>query len=451
MTEGSLFDKILLFSIPLMLSSFLQLLYNAADIIVIGNYEGKTALAAVGATSALINLLINLFIGLSTGSCVCAANAIGAQDGNRLKRYVHTSMAIATIGGLAAMLLGVVLARPMLEWMKTPHNVIDLSVLYMRIYFLGMPANLIFNFAAGLLRASGDTKRPLYILSVSGIINVVLNLFFVVVCHLSVAGVAIATVISQVVATLCILKHIMTLDSNLKYTIKETRIYRNELWDIAKIGLPCGFQGMLFSISNVMIQSSINYFGDTVMAGNTAASNIEGFIYAGMNTLYQAAQTFTSQNLGAGKLKRIKKVLADCLIIVTLVGVFMGLIAIVFRRPLLGLYASGDSAVIDAGIPRLYVIAGTNFLCGIMDCLCGVIRGMKYSISTMIVALVGACGFRILWLKTVFEANKTVFNVYITYPLSWILTTAAFLVCFFVAYHTTCKKAKAMGVSTDAL
>ena len=451
MTEGSLFDKILLFSIPLMLSSFLQLLYNAADIIVIGNYEGKTALAAVGATSALINLLINLFIGLSTGSCVCAANAIGAQDGNRLKRYVHTSMAIATIGGLAAMLLGVVLARPMLEWMKTPHNVIDLSVLYMRIYFLGMPANLIFNFAAGLLRASGDTKRPLYILSVSGIINVVLNLFFVVVCHLSVAGVAIATVISQVVATLCILKHIMTLDSNLKYTIKETRIYRNELWDIAKIGLPCGFQGMLFSISNVMIQSSINYFGDTVMAGNTAASNIEGFIYAGMNTLYQASQTFTSQNLGAGKLKRIKKVLADCLIIVTLIGVFMGLIAIVFRRPLLGLYASGDSAVIDAGIPRLYVIAGTYFLCGIMDCICGVIRGMKYSISTMIIALVGVCGFRILWLKTVFEANKTVFNVYITYPISWILTTAAFLVCFFVAYHTTCKKAKAMGASTDAL
>lgn len=442
MTEGPLFGKILFFSLPLMASGILQLLFNAADVIVVGRFAGENALAAVGSTGALINLILNLFIGLSTGASVCASNAIGAKDNERIRRCVHTSMALAISGGLVAMILGLFLSRPLLSLMGTKESLLDDAALYMRIYFLGVPASLIFNFAAGLIRAEGDTKRPLYILTISGVVNVVFNLFFVIVCHLGVAGVAIATAISNAVSMVLIVSHIMKLDSKLKYIIKDTRIYKRELFDVVRIGIPSGMSGMMFSISNAIIQSSINIFPETTVAGNTAASNIEGFIYTSMNSFYQASQTFTSQNLGAGKVKRINKVLKNSLIQVVLVGVALCALALTFRRHLLGLYVTGENvdAVIKAGMERMMVICSTYYFCGIMDVLGGSLRGMKYSFSTMIISMLGACAFRIIWLATVFKADQTVFNVYVSYPISWILTALAYLVCYVYAYRKIKKR-----------
>ena len=437
MTEGPLFKKILLFSLPLMASSLLQLLYNAADIIIVGRYVGKGALAAVGATGTLIGLIINFFIGLSTGASVCVSNAIGARDDKRVKRFVHTSMALAIVGGIAAMIAGLFVARPVLILMKTPDSILEDAVLYTKIYFLGVPASLIFNFAAGLLRASGDTKRPLYILSASGIVNVVLNFILVVFCHMGVAGVAIATSVSQCLSTALIVIHMIRLDSNLKYTIKKTRFYKKELFDVVRIGVPSGLTSVMFNLSNMIIQSSINLFGDVVIAGNTAASNIESFIYMSMNTLFQASQTFAGQNYGAGKIKRINKVLVNSLVIVVGIGVGMGALALAFCRPLLNLYAPGQTAVIDAGVNRMMVICATYFLCGIMDVIGGCIRGMRYSFAPMIISMLGACAFRIIWLSTVFKADQNTFNIYISYPISWIITTLAYFVCYLIAMKRT--------------
>lgn len=440
MTEGPLFGKILRFILPLIATSILQLLYNAADIVVVGQFSGEKALAAVGATSALINLIFNVFIGLGNGASVCAANAIGARDEKRVKRYVHTSIAVAFVGGIVTLLVGFFLAKPMLSLMSTPDDVIDLSTRYVKIFFLGAPANLVFNFIAGLLRASGDTKRPLYILSLSGLVNVLLNLLFVIVFKMSVEGVAIATIVSQYISVIFILIHIMHLDTSLRYNLKETKVHKKELLDILKLGIPSGFQGMMFSLSNVMVQSSVNSLGTTFVAGNTAAGNIEGFIWASMNTLHQAAQTFTSQNMGAGKIERSKKVLFNSLIIVVIVGVTMGIAANLFDEQLLGLYAPGKADVIAAGISRLRVIAATYFLCGIMDVLCGVLRGLQYSISSMLISLVSVCGLRVVWLSTVFKAEPTAMNIYLTYPISWIIATAAFVVCYIVAYKRIKKR-----------
>lgn len=435
MTEGPLFGKILMFSLPLMASGILQLLFNAADVIVVGRFAGENALAAVGSTGALINLILNLFWGLSTGASVCASNAIGAKDDERVRRCVHTSMALAIVGGIIAMIAGLVWSKPLLALMGTKPELIEDAALYMKIYFLGVPASLVFNFAAGLIRAEGDTKRPLYILTIAGVVNVICNLFFVVVCHLSVAGVAIATAISNVISMILIIAHMLKLDSNLKYIIKETKIYKREFLDVLRIGIPSGMSGMMFSISNAIIQSSINLFPATTVAGNTAASNIEGFIYTSMNTFYQASQTFTSQNLGAGKIKRINKVLINSLIIVTAVGAAMCALALVFSRPLLSLYVTGDNVetVIAAGVERMAVICSTYYFCGMMDVTCGSLRGMKYSFSTMIISMLGACAFRIIWLATVFKADQTVFNIYVSYPISWILTWAAYIVCYIYA------------------
>lgn len=440
MIEGPLFGKIIKFVLPLIATSILQLLYNAADIVVVGQFSGEKALAAVGATGALITLIFNVFTGLGNGASVCAANAIGARDDGRVKRYVHTSIMVALIGGIITMVVGIFLAKPMLILMQTPEDVIDLSTLYMRIFFLGAPANLIFNFVAGLLRASGDTKRPLYILSLSGIANVAFNMLFVIVFHMSVDGVAIATIISQYISAVLIMRHIMKLDSNLKFIMKDMKIHKREFIDVLRVGLPSGFQGMMFSISNVMVQSSVNSLGTVVVAGNTAAGNIEGFIWASMNTLHQAAQTFTSQNLGAGKIERSKRVLGSSLIIVTFVGVVMGIVANMFNAELLSLYAPGKPDVIAAGINRMHVVAATYFLCGIMDAFSGTLRGLQYSISQMLISLISVCGFRIIWLSTVFKAEPTALNIYLTYPISWILAILAFIVCYAVAYKRTKKK-----------
>ena len=450
MVDGPLFGKIVRFVIPLIITSILQLLYNAADIIVVGRFVGDHALAAVGATSALINLIFNVFMGLGNGASVCAANAIGAKDNERVHRYVHTSLAVSFIGGIITMVVGFLFAEQMLVWMKTSPDIINDATLYVKIFFLGAPANLVFNFIAGLLRASGDTKRPLYILSLSGVVNVVLNLVLVIIFHMSVAGVAIATIVSQYLSVVLVLIHITKLDTELKYEIKKTKIYKKEFIDVLRLGLPSGFQGVLFSLSNVVVQSSINSLDSVVVvAGNTAAGNIEGFIWASMNTLHQAAQTFTSQNLGAGKIERSKKVLGNSLIIVSFVGILMRIMANIFATPLLGLYAPGKSDVIAAGIARMRIISTTYFLCGIMDVFSGVLRGLQYSISSMLISLVSVCGFRILWLSTVFVASPSSFNIYITYPISWILATLAFIVCFIVAYKQVKAKLSAKQAAIE--
>lgn len=431
MCRGPLLSKILIFALPLMLSGVLQLLFNAADIAVVGRFSGRTALAAVGSTSALINLLVNLFVGLSIGANVLVAQRYGAGDGEGVSRAVHTAMLISMIGGVIMVFVGVLLARPLLTLMGTPAEVIDMSVVYMRIFFCGMPVMLVYNFGAAILRSVGDTKRPLYFLVVAGAINVVLNLFFVIVCGMDVDGVALATVISQTVSAFLILQCLIRSEGVCRLELKKLHLHRAELLKIIRVGLPAGLQGIIFSISNVLIQSSVNSFGAVAMAGNTAASNIEGFVYTGMNSIYQTTLSFTGQNLGARQYHRISRVLRTCLMLVSVVGLVMGLSALGFGKQLLHIYTA-DSEVVKFGLMRLGIIAATYFLCGLMDVMAGVMRGLGYSILPMIVSLTGACGLRVLWIFTIFAANHTLKTLYVSYPISWFVTFAAHVVCYWV-------------------
>lgn len=429
MTSGPLIPKILAFSIPLMLSGILQLLFNAADIIVVGQFTSAQAMAAVGSTSSLNNLIVNIFVGLSIGSNVLMARFYGAHNKEGTHTLVHTSILLSLIAGLFLVVLGVALANPLLTLMGTPDDVIDQSVLYMRIVFLGMPALLTYDFGAGILRAIGDTKRPLLYLLISGIINVCLNLFFVIVFGMGVAGVAIATVVSQYVSAFLVIRSMMKTSSSYKLRIKDLRMEKDMLLQILRIGLPAGIQSALFNISNVLIQSSINSFGSIAMAGNTAASNIEGFVYTSMNAVYQASINFTSQNVGAHNTKRITPVLLSCLMIVSIVGISLSTIVEVFDSELLGIYSS-DPTVISYGISRLHVVCMTYFLCGLMDTACGSIRGLGYSMAPTIVSLTGACGLRILWICTAFQIDRTLFTLYLSYPVSWLVTFIAHMLCY---------------------
>ncbi len=429
MTSGPLVPKILAFSIPLMLSGILQLLFNAADIIVVGQFTSAQAMAAVGSTSSLNNLIVNIFVGLSIGSNVLMARFYGAHNQEGTHTLVHTSILLSLIAGLFLVVLGVALADPLLTLMGTPDDVIDQSVLYMRIVFLGMPALLTYDFGAGILRAIGDTKRPLLYLLISGITNVCLNLFFVIVFGMGVAGVAIATVVSQYVSAFLVIRSMMKTSSSYRLRIKELRMEKEMLLQILRIGLPAGIQSALFNISNVLIQSSINSFGSIAMAGNTAASNIEGFVYTSMNAVYQASINFTSQNVGAHNTKRITPVLLSCLMIVSIVGISLSTIVEVFDSELLGIYSS-DPTVISYGISRLHVVCMTYFLCGLMDTACGSIRGLGYSMAPTIVSLTGACGLRILWICTAFQIDRTLFTLYLSYPVSWLVTFIAHMLCY---------------------
>lgn len=431
MCEGPIFKKIIIFAMPLVCSGVLQLLFNAADIIVVGRFSGNHALAAVGSTSSLINLLINLFIGISVGANVLVSRYYGARDYDNMADSVHTAVATAIVSGIIMIFVGVIAAKPMLELMGTPENVIDLSVLYMRIYFVGMPAFMIYNFGAAILRSIGDTKRPLYFLLVSGVINVIFNLFFVIVCHLGVAGVALATILSETVSAVLILLSLHQSEGALQLHFKKLKIHKDKLLPMLKIGLPAGLQGTIFSISNVLIQSSVNSFGDIVMAGNTAASNIEGFVYTAMNAVYQTALSFTSQNLGAKKYERIDKILIQCLMIVTLIGLVMGIGAYLLGTPLLSLYTDSKE-VIQYGLIRMSFIAVPYFLCGVMDVFVGSLRGLGYSVMPMLVSLSGACLFRVIWIFTAFAASHTLFTLYISYPISWFLTALTHCMCYLV-------------------
>ena len=431
MTEGPLTTKIIKFTIPVMLTGILQLLFNTADVIVVGRFTGKTALAAVGSTGSLINLLVSLFIGLSIGTNVLVARYQGAKDDKAVSETVHTSIALGIVGGLILLIIGVVATRPLLEMMATPEDVIDQSTLYMRILFFGMPLNLILNFGAAILRAIGDTKRPLYYLTIAGVINLFLNIFLVTVFSLGVAGVAIATVISEGVSCILILLCLKHETGAIRLHLNKIKITTEKCIDIMKIGLPAGLQGCIFSISNVLIQSSVNSFGSTVMAGNTAASNIEGFVYVSMNSLHQTCISFTSQNFGAGKFKRIKKVLINCLVIVAITGLVLGNSAYFFGKYLLSAY-NNEAEVISYGLIRLSIISTMYFLCGLMDVMVGAMRGIGYSILPMIVSLVGACGLRIVWIYTVFVKFRTLDILFISYPVTWTITFLSHLVCYYI-------------------
>ncbi len=431
MCNGPLLGKILMFAIPLMLSSILQLLFNAADVVVVGRFTGSTALAAVGSTSSLINLLVNLFMGVSVGANVLVARFYGARDEENIQQTIHTAILTAVIGGVALIFAGVLLASPLLTLMGTPDDVLSQSVIYMRIYFCGMPAFMLYNFGAAILRAIGDTKRPLYFLILAGIVNVVLNLFFVIVFGMGVAGVALATIISQFISAALIIRCLVKNDGMCRLYFSKLRINKSKLVFMLRIGIPAGLQGVIFNVSNVLIQSSINSFGSVVMAGNTAASNIEGFVYVSMNSLHQTALSFTGQNMGAGKYKRIDTLLFECIVIVSIIGIVMGNGAYLMGSHLLSIY-SADPEVIKYGLIRLSFIATMYFLCGAMDVFAGAIRGIGYSVLPMTVSLVGACAFRVIWIFTIFRFWHTLTSLYISYPISWALTAVAHFVCYMI-------------------
>lgn len=444
MCNGPLLGKILIFYIPLMLSGILQLLFNAADIVVVGRFAGNEALAAVGSTGALTNLLVNIFIGLSVGANVLVARFYGANQKKELKEMVQTAIATALVGGIILIFVGFFLAKPALGLMGTPENVISHSVLYMRIYFAGMPFMMVYNFGSAVLRAVGDTKRPLYYLLVAGVVNVILNLIFVILFHMGVAGVATATVVSQAISAGLVVRCLIQTDSVYRLVLRGMKIVPDKLLRMIQIGVPAGMQGALFSISNVLIQSSVNSFGSVAMAGNTAGSNIEGFVYTAMNAFYQAAISFCGQNFGAKKYRRIGRVLLICELLVVFVGVVMGNAAYLFGGTLLKLY-SVDPEVIAYGILRMRIICVPYFLCGMMDVAVGALRGMGYAIMPMLVSLTGACLFRVVWIYTIFQRYHTLECLYYSYPISWFLTFAVHLVCFVVVYRRMLRKNAAIA------
>ena len=431
MCSGAILPKLLRFTMPLMLSSILQLLFNAADIIVVGRFAGDNALAAVGSNTSLINLLVNLFIGLSVGANILAARFYGAGEKEGLRQTVHTAMLLSLISGLFLAIVGAFGAATILTWMQSPEEVRGLAAIYLRIYFLGMPATMLYNFGAALLRATGDTQRPLYYLTFAGVVNVVLNLVFVIVCDMDVAGVATATVISQCISAFLVVRCMMMDPGAIHLDLRQLRIYRMRLKQILQVGLPAGFQGALFSLSNVFIQSSVNSFGEVVVAGNAAAANIETFIYAAMNAFYQATISFVSQNYGAGKYERIRPIMVRALGCVIAVGATLSAFTLAFGHQLLGIYSDSE-AVIAAGIERITVVCSSYFLCGMMEIMVGVLRGLGYSVMPMIVSLVGACGLRILWIATLFQIPSlhTIGTLYWSYPVSWSLTVSAHFICY---------------------
>lgn len=442
MCSGSVFGKMLLFALPLMCSSILQLLFNAADIVVVGRFAGDNALAAVGSNTALINLLTNLFVGLSVGSNVLTAQYYGAKKDSDLKETVHTSMLLSICSGVLLTVVGLVGARGLLELMQAPPEVLELAALYLRIYFLGMTSMMVYNFGSAILRAVGDTKRPLYYLLAAGIVNVVLNLFFVIACHMGVAGVGAATVISQTISALLVVRCLVREQGGIHLELKELAISKDKLGKIMQIGLPAGFQGTVFSLSNVVIQSAVNSFGNIAVAGNSAAANIEGFVYMAMNAFHQATISFTSQNFGARQYRRIYKILFAGELCVVITGLLLGNLAVFFGNALLGIY-SPSAEVIAAGMVRMKFICTVYALCGIMDVLVGALRGIGYSIIPMIVSLIGACGLRLLWIATVFQIPEyhSLSTVYISYPITWTITLIVHAVTFALAARKVLKPA----------
>ena len=435
MCNGTLMDKLISFSLPLMLSGILQLLFNAVDIIVVGRFTGRQALAAVGSTTALINIFTNLFIGISLGANVLAARFYASGKEKEMSETVHTSITLALISGLVMALAGVLLARFALNLMGTPNDVIDQSVLYMRIYFLGMPFFMLYNYGAAILRAVGDTKRPLFFLVISGMTNAVLNLVLVIVFHMGVAGVAIGTIVSQLISSILVLRCLYTSNTSYRLYFSKLGIKTQYLKQIFQVGIPAGIQSTVINLSKALLQSSVNSFGSVAMAGYTAANNIFGFLYMSVNAVTQSCMSFTSQNYGVKKLKRMDRVLLDCMILSVGVTLTLGCGAYFFGPELLKIYTS-DADVIRCGVEVLAFTTVPYFCCGIMDLLPGALRGMGYSGVPMILSIIGTVGTRIVWIFGLFPAHRSLSFLFISYPVSWILTILMQAVCFcFVRKH----------------
>ena len=426
MLQGPLFWNIITYTVPIILTSLLHLFFNAADLIVVGRFCGSTSVAAVGATGAITNLIVNLFMGLSVGAGVAMAHAVGSRDNEAAQHTVHTAVPLAAISGGFLTVIGVLLAEKFLIWMGTPEDVLPLSTVYMQIYFGGMSIIMVFNFCTSILRAVGDTKTPLLALTLAGIVNVALNVVFVTVFHMDVAGVALATVFSQVLAVVIVLRALIRRDDACKLRWKEMRFYGPQLKKIVQYGLPAGIQSSLFSISNVVIQSSINSFGDVFMSGSAAASNLEGFAYVCMNSFSQTAVNFVGQNVGAQQYKRVGKIIWICLACVTVTGIITGG-AIYLGSPwLLAGYISDSQQAIAYGILRLGFIAVPYFLLGLSDVSTGILRGMGVSVSPMIISVLGICGLRVGWIYTIFQVPEyhTPECLFLSYPVSWVVTFA---------------------------
>ncbi|MBR0139300.1 MAG: MATE family efflux transporter [Firmicutes bacterium] len=432
LTEGPLAENIILYALPIIATGMLQLLFNAADLVVVGRFCGSVSVAAVGATGAVINLTVTLFIGLSVGVGVQVATSLGAKDYARVSDTVHTAIPLGLIGGVALTGLGAALTLPLLRLMSTPDDVIGLSALYMRIYFAGMPASLIYNYGAAAMRADGDTRRPLYYLSTAGVVNVIMNVIFVVFFGLDVAGVALATIASQYLSAGLVLLALKRETGPIRFEWKKMKIRKEPLLQIVRIGLPAGLQGAMFSISNTIIQSSLNSFGSVAMAGCAAASNIEGFCYVAMNAFNQCAMNFIGQNYGAGKYDRVRKVVKLCVLDVVAVGLIVGWTVYLSGRTLLGIYITDSEDAIGYGLTRMKFISTVHFLNGLHDTMTGVLRGLGSSFVPMAVTVFGVCVTRIIWIYTVFQipAYHSLEMLFIVYPISWIITSAMLFVCY---------------------
>ncbi len=436
MTEGKLFRKILSYTLPIMLSSILQLLFNAADLVIVGHFCGEQSLAAVGATSSLIHLIVNLFIGISVGAGIAVAHSIGSADTEAVRDSVHTAIPLALISSVIITAVGIPLSPVFLSWMQTPSSIIGMASTYMQIYFAGTVFNMLYNFGAAILRANGDTRAPLIYLSVAGIANVCLNVFFVTILNMNVAGVALATVISQAISAVLVIINLMKRTDICRLDIKRMKIKKKALLATAKIGVPTGIQSSLFSISNVLIQASANPFGDIAISGITAAASIESFVYVAITSFTHTVQNFVSQNYGAKKLDRIRNTVFISLGTVTVVGLVLGIGAYMLGTPLLSIYIKDSKEAIEFGLKRLFYISNFYFLCGVMDVLAGAIRGLGVSLAPMAVSLIGACGFRILWIYTIFKIENfhTLECLYLSYPVSWVLTILAHAIVLLIVF-----------------
>ena len=429
MVNGSIMDKLISFALPLMISGILQLAFNAVDIIVVGQFSGSKSLAAVGSTTALINVFVNLFMGISLGANVLAARFYAAGKDDEMSKTVHTAIMIALISGIVMGVVGVIFARGALEIMGTPDDVIGLSTIYMRIYFCGMPFFMLYNYGAAVLRAVGDTKRPLMFLIAAGIINACLNMVLVIVFNLGVAGVAIATIFSQFISCVLVLRCLNKTDASYQLRFSKLKIKGYYLKQIFQVGIPAGIQSTVINFSNVLLQSSVNSFGSVAMAGYTAANNIFGFLYASINAVTQACMSFTSQNYGVGKWKRMDRVLVDCLILSTTIALILGGGAYLFGPELLKIYTD-DPQVISCGMEILLYTTVTYFLCGWMDLFPGSLRGMGKSIVPMILSVIGTVGTRIVWIFGIFPRFRSLKILFISYPVSWIITIILQVICF---------------------
>jgi len=445
MCEGPLLRNIIKYAVPLILTGVLQLLFNAADLVVVGQFCGSNSVAAVGATSSLVHLIVNFFVGFSTGAGVAMAQAVGSNDAAKIRKTVHTAMPVAIISGVILTVVGVLFSHNFLSWMGTPLDIIGLSETYLKIYFYGAFFNMIFNFGASLLRAAGDTKNPLYILSIAGVANVLMNVLFVTVFHMDVAGVALATALSQVLSAVLVVVTLMHREDGCHFDFASMRIHMEPLKKIITVGLPAGIQASLFSISNVLIQSSINSFGASAVSGNSAAANIEGFVYMAMNAFHHTALNFTGQNIGAKKYNRLTKILLICVGCVALSGILVGGIAYLFAKPLLSIYIVDSAVAIDYGIQRMTYICLTYFTCGIMDVMNGTLRGRGKSLSTMIITVVGVCGIRVVFILTLFKTPffHSLDWLFMTYPISWVLCIFAQVIVYVIYKNKLIRSATA--------